>query len=409
MDASSNRTRLHAALICAAAIPLLAAGSQALAKADEPEPASDQPTQSQPKPAQPQPTQPTRDPAMSNPGVDRMMLEQSRSRLNTDPIDPVPSPRAPRAVPSVVPPADLGGDRGAMGVGGAAGGSMSGPRPAAVTAEGAVTGLMPGRLYRASSGELIFAGAIGVKKGAGPDEPLVDERAFVLLPNQTLSQLSGATSNMGDGVPLVMSGQAFSYRGTSYLLPLTFSIRPEPEPEPVATEPAPSTPAQADTTRNAADGAAPAADPRVTDLITRLEQNRQPRALDAAMVGASAPAAPAAPATRPAGATEFTPSALGALAPEGTLVIRSRARLTRPGWAAGRLVVAFDNDPKSPSRAPMLMMPSRMLEQAEAMAGQLGEDATFLVSGRVTIHEGRNYFLPILVQRLPRGDVRPGQ
>lgn len=344
---------------------------------------------------------------MSNPGVDRMMLEQSRSRLNTDPIDPVPSPRAPRAVPSVVPPADLGGDRGAMGVGGAAGGSMSGVRPAAVTAEGAVTGLMPGRLYRASSGELIFAGAIGVKKGAGPDAPLVDERAFVLLPNQTLSQLSGATSNMGDGVPLVMSGQAFSYRGTSYLLPLTFSIRQEPEP--VAAQPAPSTPAQADTTRNAADGAAPAADPRVTDLITRLEQNRQPRALDAAMVGASAPAAPAAPATRPAGATEFTPSALGALAPEGTLVIRSRARLTRPGWAAGRLVVAFDNDPKSPSRAPMLMMPSRMLEQAEAMAGQLGEDATFLVSGRVTIHEGRNYFLPILVQRLPRGDVRPGQ
>jgi len=404
MDASCNRTRLHAALICAAAIPLLASGSPALAQADGPEPASDQP-----QPAQPQSTQPTRDPAMSNPGVDRMMLEQSRSRLNTDPIDPVPSPRAPRAVPSVVPPADLGGDRGAMGVGGAAGGSMSGLRPAAVTAEGAVTGLMPGRLYRASSGELIFAGAIGVKKGAGPDAPLVDERAFVLLPNQTLSQLSGATSNMGDGVPLVMSGQAFSYRGTSYLLPLTFSIRPEPEPEPVAAQPAPSAPAQADTTRNAADGAAPAADPRVTDLITRLEQNRQPRALDAAMVGASAPAAPAAPATRPAGATEFTPSALGALAPEGTLVIRSRARLTRPGWAAGRLVVAFDNDPKSPSRAPMLMMPSRMLEQAEAMAGQLGEDATFLVSGRVTIHEGRNYFLPILVQRLPRGDVRPGQ
>jgi len=151
-----------------------------------------------------------------------------------------------------------------------------------------------------------------------------------------------------------------------------------------------------------------------------LEQNRQPRALDAAMVGAGDGGAStlsarprdsvnagAAPTARAGG--EFTPSALGALAPEGTLVIRSRARLTRPGWAAGRLVVAFDNDPKSPSRAPMLMMPSRMLEQAESMAGQLGEDATFLVSGRVTIHEGRNYFLPILVQRLPRGDVRPGQ
>ena len=402
MDARCNRTRLGASLIGAAAMSLLAATAPTLARTDDPPPA----------PAQAPATQPTRDPAMSNPGVDRMLLEQSRSRLNTDPIDPIASPRASRAIPSVTPPANLVGG----GQGGGAGGS-SALRPAAVTAEGAVTGLMPGRLYRTTSGELIFAANMASKltastsqsSTAGSETALVDERAFVLLPNKTLAQLSGATSNMADGLPLVVSGQAFSYRGTAYLLPLTFSIRRASEP--AASKPAASAdPAAPQTSPGVATSGAPAADPRVSDLIARLEQNRQPRALDAAMVGATEPAnSTSAPAARPAGESEFTPSLLGALAPEGTLVVRSRARLTRPGWAAGRLVVAFDNDPRSPARAPMLVMPSRMLEQAESMAGQLGEDATFLVSGRVTIHEGRNYFLPILVQRLPRGDVRPGQ
>ncbi len=384
--------RQHGMVVRGLAGALLGLAGVSPARADDPPPPAPD--------AAPVPlTEPSRDPALSNPGVDRTLLDQSRSRLNTNPIDPVPLPRAQRLIPSVPPPAPLRADD-----------PSAAPRAATVTAEGAVTGMMRGRLYRAG-GEVIFAAMM--RAAAGPDETPADERAFVLLPNQTLAQLSGATANMGEGVPVSLSGQAFSYRGAAYLLPLAFSIAQEPPPA-TGTEVAPdaangASPAAAQPVESGQTGQTVTADPRVTDLVARLEQSRQPRALDPAMMAPTGAAAPAAPSTRPARGSEITPSQLGALAPEGTLIVRARARMLRPGWASGRLVVAFDNDPSSPSRAPMLMMPSRMLEQAEAMAGQLGEDATFLISGRVTIHEGRNYFLPMLVQRLPRGDVRPGQ
>jgi hypothetical protein len=343
---------------------------------------------------------------MFNPGVARTLQDQARQGLNTDPIDPTTSPQAMSSVPGISPP-DLTGLQ------------LSGSpvQRTRATAEGAVTGTLAGRLYRATTGELIFAASPSTAPVAQPAE----DRAFVLLPNQTLAQLSGVTTNLPSGQPITISGQAFTYRSTAYLLPLSFAITREPE----AASTAPHAPPASSTVAPTATGATgtnattppPANDPRVTDLINRLEQARQPRALDEAMLSAST----TSPAPSPASPPSAAPSAadlrrsgesalsLSALAPEGTLIIRARARLVRPPWAGGRLAATFDNDPKSPGRGTMLLVPCRVLEQAEALSGQLGEDATFAISGRVTIHEGRNYLLPVLIQRLPRTDVTPGQ
>lgn len=96
------------------------------------------------------------------------------------------------------------------------------------------------------------------------------------------------------------------------------------------------------------------------------------------------------------------------LIPDGTVVTARRGRLVRAG-RGGELAFSVDSDPDSPGTPPMTLLPCRLLESIEASAAQHGENMAFLVSGRVTVFQGRNYLLPTMYKTLRTSDVVPHQ
>ncbi len=210
---------------------------------------------------------------------------------------------------------------------------------------------------------------------------------------------------------MLLSGQAFVYRGRQYLLPSTFSLinsRPAPKAE-VKPEAAPqAAPQAAPEPANAANAATPgdpgatgssstSGDPRVDDLIRDLEtRSRGQRLL--------APPVDTADAVQGQQAAEQA-----TLLPEGDLVMNRRGRLVRLAGSDGRFAMVFDNDPNSPGTGPLVVLPCRVLETMEGLAMPRGDEATFRISGRVLVHEGRNYLLPTLAQLERPGDLTPLQ
>lgn len=291
-----------------------------------------------------------------------------------------------------------------------------------------------GKLVVTDSGDVILVPV------AGSDLPLM-----VVLPCQRLEQMLASRAANGPESKFLLSGQVFVYRGREFLLPTLFAISRGTHSALVQTpaknnesQPASgtggSTPAAtAPTNTNPTQPTAESTDPRVSDLIRDLEASRnsqrrimptptppsaQPNAsIPMVPVAPPSPTPPTSPTTAPGQGTEVNPAndggnpagAVSTLANEGTVLVSKRGRVVRLPAEGGRLALAIDNDPNSPGAAPMILQPSRMMEQLESVAAGRGEEFVLRVSGRVMVFEGKNFLLPTFYQFVPKMDVTPRQ
>jgi hypothetical protein len=283
---------------------------------------------------------------------------------NDEPVQPTRPAPAQSAIPSIKPTPLPEADA-----------ALPPPRK---LPEGTFLTTRAGRLVKARTGDTIFL--------PDPVEGGATLPAMVLLPSQRLAQIETTMAAPGFSGDVIIGGQVFVYRGHEYLLPTTFS-----QPAPAKPEPAGATQPPAPATNPATDS-----DPRVEDLIKDLESQRSaPRALT--------PNTPANTATPP------DPKDNAPVMQEGTLMTFKRARIIRLPDHAGRVAIAFDNDPNSPAPAPMIVQPCAELQRLESLAASRGDALALKVSGRVLTYKSRNYFLPTLIQTTSPGEVVPMQ
>ncbi len=333
---------------------------------------------------------PARDPALNDPSIDDDLLDQQRRRPKTDPVAPTPARPPQQAVPGLNPGSGLAPDLRQIG------------RPTRVTRvypEGTFLAGRTGTLIRTAGGDAIFL------PDSAEDQPgalRLPDSPMVLLPCQKLGQLLAVTQSLGDSARVSVSGQLFAYRDRQYMLPTAFAMVRETNGQqtPASQTPAAQTPADqtpADQTPAAVTPtteARTADDPEVAELIKELETERGQRLMQ------SPPAAET---------TEGENAEQPALTPEGTVMTNRRGRMVRLSGESGRFAFMFDNGPDSPREAPLVLLPSRLLQRMESVAATRGDEIVFNVSGRVLVYDGRNYLLPTLY-RVERNDsVRPMQ
>lgn len=346
----------------------------ATALAQEPEPTG-------PSPAPASQTPPSQDPSLTDPTVGEDLLDQERQRPAPAPVEPDSAAPGQRVIPSVP-----GVDR------------LSFAMPnRKFRTEGAYVTRVAGSVVKLPSGEHVFLPSV-------PDDGIPGDQPMLLMPCQRLSQIQSVAENAST-VEMSLSGQAFVYRGRQYLLPSTFSlINSKPVAKPAEAKPEAATQAAPQGANAATPGDAGATgssstsgDPRVDDLIRDLEtRSRGQRLL--------APPVDTADAVQGQQAAEQA-----TLLPEGDLIMNRRGRLVRLAGSDGRFAMVFDNDPNSPGTGPLVVLPCRVLETMEGLAMPRGDEATFRISGRVLVHEGRNYLLPTLAQLERPGDLTPLQ
>lgn len=329
-------------------------------------------------------TPPSQDPSLTDPSVGEDLLDQERQRPAPGPVEPDAAAPGQRVIPSVP-----GVDR------------LSFAMPnRKFRTEGAYVTRVAGYVTRIPSGEHVFVPDVATD-GTPADQPML------LMPCQRLSQIQSVAENV-ERVSMLLSGQAFVYRGRQYLLPSTFSltsgtraaaksdVAAAPVSEAGATATASTGGTTGGTTSGASSGSA-SGDPRVDDLIRDLEtRSRGQRLL--------APPVDTADAAQGQQAMEQA-----TLLPEGDLIMNRRGRLVRLAGSDGRFAMVFDNDPNSPGIGPLVILPCRVLETMEGLAMPRGDEATFRISGRVLVHEGRNYLLPTLAQLERVSDLTPLQ
>ncbi len=320
------------------------------------------------KPASQPQTPPSQDPALTDPTVGDDLLDQERQRPAPAPVEPDAAAPGQRVIPSVP-----GVDR------------LSFALPnRKFRTEGAYVTQVRGEVVKLPSGEHVFLPEL-------PGDGTPGDQPMLLMPCQRLSQIQSAAENGQSAVSMSISGQAFVYRGRQYLLPSTFSLINTPK-----VQKAPEAAAAPDA--GAPANAAPAsADPRVDDLIRDLETHSRGQRL----------LSPTVDATDTTQVQQTDPQVN--LLPEGDIVMNRRGRLVRLAGSDGRFAMVFDNDPNSPSPGPLVILPCRVLETMEGLAMPRGDEASFRVSGRVLVHEGRNYLLPTLAQLERPGDLMPMQ
>jgi hypothetical protein len=91
------------------------------------------------------------------------------------------------------------------------------------------------------------------------------------------------------------------------------------------------------------------------------------------------------------------------------MLTNRRGRLIRLANEGGRLAFVVDNDPNSPATSPLILQPSRVMQQMESMSSVRGEAVSFRVSGRVMVFGGKNYLLPTFFQIPPKSDISSRQ
>ncbi len=191
-------------------------------------------------------------------------------------------------------------------------------------------------------------------------------RSFLLMPSLKLGELEQVAAARGEG-EYRLSGRVYVYERKNYLLVSEFASIGESE----------SLASQESTT-----GA-----PSVADLIREFEQNRADRKDTGA--NAAAKRSDAVPIRR-----------------EGTLLTLGKGRIIQnpAGWAYFEplpLEGALERDPSA--TIPVVMLPSLMLEELEALAAFSSDAPIVTLSGEYFAHRGRNYLLPrmYLVERTP--------
>ena len=122
------------------------------------------------------------------------------------------------------------------------------------------------------------------------------------------------------------------------------------------------------------------------------------------------PARPKPPATRPPARTlGSAPDADQAtLIREGQFLLRRRGRLIRSTEGMAGWLYAFDADSDGLQDPPMFLMPCKLLEDMELIVEEQGEDAAFILSGKVFVYRNANYLLPtMMTQAPPKGNLQP--
>jgi len=307
--------------------------------------------------------------------------------------------------------------------------------------EGQVVSRLLGTIRRTTSDDYIF-----IPDGGGTqtleDAPLSPPAPpMVLLPCQRLAQVASGVQSRGgagggtgaggvggggrardldDGTPPMtaqawVSGLLYSYRGRAFLLPTAIAFADEPADD--AARGASHDGAKPDNNKTMTSAAAPTApminakapSEDIAVVIKDLEQAwstrrtlSRPQRNDSDRELLNSPANDdGSDAPRPM------------LLPERTVLSQVRGRLVRLAEAEGRFAFALDNDPNSPNPAaapePLLLLPSRQLEQIEDAVAQLGDNTAFTLTGRVYEYRGNRYLLPIAFQVESATDIKPAQ
>lgn len=87
----------------------------------------------------------------------------------------------------------------------------------------------------------------------------------------------------------------------------------------------------------------------------------------------------------------------GKLLPEGSFIVNRLGRMIRAEHG-GNWLFAFDSDGDAQQDPPMVLLPSRRLEQMEKLAQERGDALQLVVSGKVLVYHKRNYLLPTIVK-----------
>lgn len=302
---------------------------------------------------------PAKDPSLNDPSLDDDIL--GKRRPPTPPA--VPLETSP-SVPSSSPPKDAKpGAAPIPPVGSLTSGGPGVPLGKFVP-EGTFLSGTPGAIVRSPGGAYLF-----VPSAAG--EGLAKAVPMVLMPNQRLSQVASAFNSGDTAVATSVSGQAFVFHNRQYLLLSVFSMSHEPVATPKA---------------------ATGIDADVKALMDDLDARPSaPRAMDQRIL------TPDTPAGR---------ISKDSVIAEGTVITGRRARLIRGGSG---LSAMFDNGPSNPNLPAMPLLQCRLLEQLDSLAASRGENLTLKLSGRTTVHNGRNYLLPTMYQVIRPGDIKPMQ
>lgn len=120
----------------------------------------------------------------------------------------------------------------------------------------------------------------------------------------------------------------------------------------------------------------------------------------------------------PAPSVDLDPAILGVapdaerpkLRREGDLVVQRRGRLLRSSDGE-HVMLVFDvgggggeGGGAEADEPPMILMPSRLLEQMEDLVQRRGDETVFVVSGQVHAYRGANYLLPTTMEVARGGD-----
>lgn len=291
----------------------------------------------------------------------------------------------------------------------------------ATFADGTIVTGVPGMLIKTGAGDFVF---LPDKGSHISDAPLAPEApAVVLLPCQRLAQIATSLQSRGDRSRGSLSGQLYSYRGRSFVLPTAVvyeavtptkttqensdsqsKVNGDSKPEETSTKSAVSSGTNTDAGK-------------VNEVIRDLEMAWSTRRTMSRPDHVANDAGDKDGDAKPV-----------SLVPERTLLSNVRGRLVRLAEASGRFAFAVDNDPNSPvggvqvpgsnivarsgnvgATGPMLLLPNRQLEMIEDAVSQMGENAAFSLTARVTEYKGERYVMPIAFRVLASGDIKPAQ
>ncbi|MAY73386.1 MAG: hypothetical protein CMJ31_01430, partial [Phycisphaerae bacterium] len=235
-----------------------------------------------------------------------------------------------------------------------------------------------------------------------PTEDDPSPRAMLLHPSRMTQRLAAVFGDHGGRLRMELSGELFLYRGRNYLLPSNFELVHEGTPgHPVTPPDADATVADAaaDATPDVSGSIAVREAGDVANLIAELRELRGEQDDDD-----ETEETPASSANQ-RGPVEADPNLIA----EGKLLTGRRGRIER--LADGLWAFMPDNDEDEPveDEDGIALLPSMMLTRIERIAEVEGDLRAVVLSGRVTVYEGKNYILPTLMRLPPPDTITPLQ
>jgi hypothetical protein len=315
------------------------------------------------------------------------------------------------------------------------GGIASSPPASAVISEGAVVTMMPGTILWDAKGGLIFKpdaatnatadGQVAAFSqpasllpcaalarfesmlGVGIGEPAAGTTNPATPPESAKATTDGAaSSNIGTRElgRYFVNGQVFAFHGKPYIL---LSVPPSTGPvaPPATADAAPST-TQKETQPTAGPPKPLGEAADVQSLITDLESRRTTaRALETAATLNQSKAQTGTPTNTETSAPSTNAATPTTARPDGQHINGRQGRVVRhDAW----LIFTPDSGSRSPSDAPLVLLPSAQMERLEGLVSRHGDSARYRISGKLITYKGRQFLLPTLAQVMPPSDLSPG-